>query len=776
MIDFAAINNAALPRCPSLLEMLLPGGRVQGREYVCSDLSGGDGSSLSVNMETGVWKDFATSDRGGDLISLVAATRGLSQGKAAKELANMVGEPISTSRSGKRSGLQEKKPTVIVPVPERTQEPVMKHPALGQPTAIYKYRDMEGRLLGYVCRFNKEEVGAHGKLQKEFRPLTWTDQGWQWQALPTLRPLYGLERLRHAASGTHVLVLEGEGKADAVYGILGPDMPVLSLNGGASGVEKIDYLPLKGLPVCYWPDADLPGKTAASVFLQRARQAGAASVAIVSPPDGVAEGWDAGDAVKEGWDRARLLALIKEHTVDQTALQEVNAQTKTQLTPQNEGTSSRDVELQSGMWTGINEESIATEFVAIHKEHLRYCEEFGSWFEWNDKRCIWVVDRTRRAYHYARCVCRTMNLTGKASLGSARTASGVEKFARADPIFATVSEQWDADPMVLGMPKSGLEKDHYLTKSTSVAPVAGRPHQWLEFLEQTTNGDKELQRFLQQICGYCLTGHTREHALFFIYGGGGNGKSVFVNTIIRIMGDYAVVAPLDIFTASNADRHPTDLAMLRGARLVAVSETEEGRAWAEAKIKALTGGDQITARFMRQNFFTYTPQFKIIVIGNHKPRLRNVNDAMRRRFNIIPFIHKPAIPDKHLEEKLKAEYPQILQWMLDGRDDWLQNGLTQPDIVKHATNDYFETQDLFGQWIEKNCETGSNKSEASGTLYGDWKKFAEDAEENPGSQVQFADNMDKRGFMRCRTKKTRKYEGIALRTKEINERLPYCDN
>jgi putative DNA primase/helicase len=335
---------------------------------------------------------------------------------------------------------------------------------------------------------------------------------------------------------------------------------------------------------------------------------------------------------------------------------------------------------------------------------------------------------------------------------------------------------WDADPMLLGTPTSGLEKHHCITKSTSVAPAAGEPRQWLAFLNQATNADKGLQRFLQQMCGYCLTGLTREHALFFIYGPGGNGKSVFLNTVISILADYAVIAAMDTFTASKGERHSTEIAMLRGARLVAVSETEEGRAWKESLIKALTGGERVTARFMRQDNFMYIPQFKLIIISNHKPRLRNADDAMRRRINIIPFIHKPDNPDQHLEQKLKAEHQQILQWMLDGRADWLKNGLIRPDIVKSATETYFETQDLFGQWIEENCDTGRNKSASASSLYADWKAYAERAGENPGSQVRFADNMDKRGFMKRRTMYAREYEGVSLKPKEKAEWMPYRDD
>jgi putative DNA primase/helicase len=158
------------------------------------------------------------------------------------------------------------------------------------------------------------------------------------------------------------------------------------------------------------------------------------------------------------------------------------------------------------------------------------------------------------------------------------------------------------------------------------------------------------------------------------------------------------------FTASKYDQHTTDLAMLRGARIVTASETEEGRAWAEARIKALTGGDRITARFMRQDNFQYDPQFKLTIIGNYKPILRNVDDATRRRINMIPFLLKPAVVDKDLEAKLMAEAPAILQWMIEGCLDWQEHGLIRPNVVNTATSDYFADEDVFGQWLEECCD------------------------------------------------------------------------
>src|SRR5262249_30247609 len=145
------------------------------------------------------------------------------------------------------------------------------------------------------------------------------------------------------------------------------------------------------------------------------------------------------------------------------------------------------------------------------------------------------------------------------------------------------------------------------------------------------------QRFLQRYFGYCLTGQTSEHRFVFAYGTGANGKGTLINTISRVLADYATIADVGTFIAATHERHPTDVAKLHGFRLVVAQETEKGRRWDETKIKSLTGGDKMTARFMRQDFFDFTPTFKLFIIGNHKPRLDTVDEAMRRRLLLVPF-------------------------------------------------------------------------------------------------------------------------------------------
>src|SRR5438874_5430904 len=180
-------------------------------------------------------------------------------------------------------------------------------------------------------------------------------------------------------------------------------------------------------------------------------------------------------------------------------------------------------------------------------------------------------------------------------------------------------------------------REDYCTKAMACSPREMPTPLWDRFLNTVTAKDKALQKYLQRVAGYCMTGVTSEHVLFFLYGRGANGKGVFLNTLRGIWGDYATVAPMETFIESHNDRHPTELAGLRGARLVIAQETEQGRRWSESKIKALTGGDPISARFMRQDFFEFVPQFKLMIAGNHKPSLRSVDEAIRRRFHLIPF-------------------------------------------------------------------------------------------------------------------------------------------
>jgi putative DNA primase/helicase len=428
----------------------------------------------------------------------------------------------------------------------------------------------------------------------------------------------------------------------------------------------------------------------------------------------------------------------------------------------------------------INEDTVARQFAKVYAGKLLYCHGRNAWYVWDGS--LWQIDQTDQVFQWVRELTRQLCASEPKDrtrfvCNATRFAKGVEVFARSDPTFAVTAEAWDRDRFLLGTPDGTVdletgklrqsEPSDRITRSTAIAPSnhADCPL-WLQFLEEATGGDADLIRFLQQWSGYALTGDTREHALVFIYGPGGNGKSVFLNVLTAILNTYGTTAAMDTFTASKSDKHPTDLAMLRGARLVTASETEEGKPRAEARIKQMTGGDPITARYMRQDFFTFIPHFKLTIVGNHQPVLRNVDEASRRRFNIIPFTRKPERPDPQLEEKLKAEYPAVLRWMIEGCRDWQRNRLTRAASVVAATADYFVEQDLFAQWLEEQCDVdieNSAKWEYTTDLFASWSAYARAAGEEPGTAKSFAPAMRRKGFKPYRRNQARGWCGIRLK-------------
>jgi putative DNA primase/helicase len=289
----------------------------------------------------------------------------------------------------------------------------------------------------------------------------------------------------------------------------------------------------------------------------------------------------------------------------------------------------------------FSDEALALAFATAQRGELKYVAVWNKWLIWN--RSHWKIDETLKIISLAREFCGEISKTCNqekvaVSIASKKTIISVVGLARADRRIAATVDQWDANPWLLNTPsgtvdlRTGALRAHdpndYLTKITTVGPDHLCPTpMWHAFLDRVCRRDVEFVAFLSRIAGYALTGETCEHALFFCYGAGANGKSTFLNTVIHCLGDYHRTAPIETFTASGGERHPTDLAGLRGARLVTSVETEEGRRWAEAKIKNLTGGDKISARFMRQDFFEYRPYFKLFIAGNHKPGLRSVDEA-----------------------------------------------------------------------------------------------------------------------------------------------------
>src|SRR5262245_27759743 len=427
-----------------------------------------------------------------------------------------------------------------------------------------------------------------------------------------------------------------------------------------------------------------------------------------------------------------------------------------------------------------SEEAIALDFATRHADGLRYVAKWNEWFIW-DGTC-WREDETRRAFTVARGLCRETAATAnkpseRKKIASAKTRAAVVSLAGEDYQLAATTDQWDADPWLLNTPdgavdlRTGQMREHrtddYMTKQTAVAPAGDCPR-WKAFLDEVTAGDRELQAYLQGVSGYCLTGITREQQLYFMYGSGQNGKGVFVQTISGIMGDYHRATSIETFTVSQSERHPTELAALRGARLVTAAETEDGRRWAEARIKEMTGGDKIQARFMRQDFFEFFPQFKLIFSGNHMPTLRTINKAITRRFNRVPFA-VTIVAEKmnlYLTEELRAEWPGILAWMIKGCLMWQRDGLKPPKAVSAATEQYLESQDAIGEWLKECCELAPGYWESTQELFTSWKPWAGERGEWIGSKNQFSQKLEDRGGFvpqRSEDRKHRGFRGLRLR-------------
>jgi putative DNA primase/helicase len=423
-------------------------------------------------------------------------------------------------------------------------------------------------------------------------------------------------------------------------------------------------------------------------------------------------------------------------------------------------------------------------------DSIRYVPERDQFLIWDSTR--WqpdtVLETERRIKEeLGRVGARVARMGGTAkeiimfqalarSICSGARNNAVRGLFKSEARIAVGLSKLDEDPWILNTPGGTIDlrtgtvrpcdPRDLCSRLTAAAPdfEPGCPT-WERFLDETTACDVELQKYLQRLAGYCLTGSTREQQLSFVWGPGGNGKGVFVNTLTGILGEYARTAPMDTFTASPGERHPTDLAMLAGARLVAASETSANKSWDDARIKSLTGGDPITARFMRQDFFTYYPAFKLILVGNHKPALRTVEDAIKRRMHIVPFTNKPIAVDPDLPEKLKAEWPGILAWMIKGCLEWQREGLRAPEAITAATNEYLAEQDLLGRWLEQSCELDAGRSTSLQDLFESFGEWANANGETRGTTRAFSQLLRNHGFERGKDPRTRRtlFHGLTIR-------------
>lgn len=370
----------------------------------------------------------------------------------------------------------------------------------------------------------------------------------------------------------------------------------------------------------------------------------------------------------------------------------------------------------------------ALRLIDAHEGLIRYCPQRGSWLTWDGHRWRW--DEANAVRELARDVARGLPDADKDSRRhravslSRRGIEAMTALAQSDARAVTHLAELDARPFELNTPTGVVDlrtgslttpdPASLHTRSTAVAPdFDATPTRWLQFLADTFAGDPELTTYIQRLLGISLVGQVLEQLLPFAHGPGANGKTTLAGVIQRIVGigdqGYSISAPAELLLATHQQGHPTEIARLAGARLVITSELEDGQNFAEAKIKMLTGRDTITGRFMRQDWFSFTPTHTLWLLANHRPSVRAGGPAFWRRLRLLPFEHtvppEKRIPD--LEDRLvDDEGPAILGWVLRGAADYFAHGLAEPASVRAATDAYATDQDTVGRFVAEMCTTG----------------------------------------------------------------------
>ena len=701
----------------------------------------------------------------GDVVEFVERFDGIQFKEACELLQGPIPAPLPI-RAGLKASTKELDWMSEVPPPAQDRPTSMSTVAHGDPVRVWAYKTIEGAVWGYGARYEIEVDGVVRKLVLQWtygKSEGETNPRWACKHFSKLRPLYGLEHLYQADK--KVMIVEGEKTAEAARQLF-PTMLVLTWSGGAHGAKHSDWLPLAKRDCLIVPDADPTGLKAAQWIGERLTVLGC-TVRMILPEPLRAKGWDLADALAESWTPTDAMRWATANT--QPYFKEA---VPVEVAPV----------VSTAPPSPFSEDNLAQRFSEKYAEDFRHVKVWGTWLRWQDHH--WVRDHKDTVREAIRLLlCEAVNWeaglvmpeSGRRKINSIHMVKAVETFSQFNPLMAASADQWDANPWLLSTPDGTIDlktgelresrRSDYQLQTTAVTPSDGPCPTWLKFLDTVMDHDQDLISYLQRLMGYALTGLTIEQNLAFFYGTGGNGKGVFLSTIRAILGEYATIAAMSTFTESKMDRHPTDVAGLQGARLVMAQETEEGRRWAESLIKSLTGGDPIKARFMRQDYFEFIPKFKLVFAGNHKPALRSVDEAMRRRMHIVPWVVTiPACDrDPFLTDKLRAEHSAILRWIVEGCKEWQEIGLMPPAKILEATDEYMDAEDALATWLEENCTIAPEQCCPSKEAYQNYVEWCEKAKEFPWSHKRLISNLIARGMKSLKLNGIRSITGIGLK-------------
>ena len=424
----------------------------------------------------------------------------------------------------------------------------------------------------------------------------------------------------------------------------------------------------------------------------------------------------------------------------------------------------------------------AERLFARHGDALLYCYPWKSFLVWDSTR--WRVDNTgavvRRAKETVRSIPNEESRDRQALL---KHALASEREARINAMVnlvrdhvPVVPDELDTDPWLLNVRngtvclRTGRLRVHrpedLITKLAPVPYDEGATcPRWERFMEEVFAGDRALIDYVKRALGYSLTGETFEQCLLILYGSGSNGKTVLLETILDLMGDYAHAGQARTLLTKRPASGPTeDIAALFGARFVATSESGHGQKLDEALVKRLTGGDRLRARLLYANSFEFSPTHKIWLSTNHKPVIVGTDHAMWRRIHLIPFTQRfeGERADKKLPQTLRQEGPGILTWLVEGSLEWQRDGLRPPPAVVAATGEYRDEMDLLGRFIEERCVLLAELEYPATPLYQAYRRWCDFSGEACASQTTFGLRLAERGIGKAK-KGTVHYKGIALR-------------
>lgn len=430
----------------------------------------------------------------------------------------------------------------------------------------------------------------------------------------------------------------------------------------------------------------------------------------------------------------------------------------------------------------------ALRLVDEHEGRVRYVPQRGKWLIWDGHR--WAWDDAGTVREMARDIARSLpNGEGEAkhrmrSLSSGGLAAMVT-VAQTDPRVVASMDRLDARPLHLNTPggivdlatgaTAPCDPAELHTRSTAVQtdPSAATPR-WARFLADTFGEASDIAAFVQRLAGYSASGDTRYHVLPFLNGPGGNGKSVFLDVLRAVLGDYAASTPSS-FLMAGQQQHETEIARLHGLRLVVASEVNQDARFDEAKMKLLTGGDALTARFMRQDHFTFEPTHHLWLMGNHLPAVKAGGDSFWRRLRLIPFTR--TVPDDRKVDGLARiladeEGPGILAWIIAGAVEAFAGGLRPPGAVMAFTETYAEEEDSLARFIADCCHLGGGEHVTTNTsrlrgAYDDWCRAEGDTPLKP--QVFGRELRTRFGIEQKRSNGRRLYIGLALLDRSLDE-------